>query len=71
MDRGVFKEIPSEEMRNYQGPVRYISHHEVYKEDSASTLVRLVLNTSLKFKGLSLNDILMKAPNALSNLFEV
>ena len=36
VERGVFKEIPQAELSNYSGPRRYATHHEVYKEDSAS-----------------------------------
>ena len=42
----------------YAGPVSYISHHKVFKEDSASTPVRIVLNSSLKFNGI--NDIMTR-----------
>ena len=69
--RGIFKEINDREIEAYSGPVTYITHHEVYKEESASTPVRIVLNSSLRFNGLSLNDILMKGPNALSDLFSI
>lgn len=69
--RGVFKQVSEDELTQYKGPKRYISHHEVFKEDSASTPVRLVLNSSLKFNGLSLNDILLRGPNALNSLWEV
>ena len=61
IDRGVFREIPEDKMRNYDGPTFYITHHEIYKEESSSTPVRIVSNTSLKNKdGMSLNDIMMK-----------
>ena len=69
--RGVFREICEEEMRAYSGPVFYVTHHEVYKEGSTSTPMRLVINSSLKFKGRSLNDILMKGPNILNDIFGV
>ena len=69
--RGIFKEIDDEEIKNYVGPVRYVSHHEVFKEESTSTPVRIVLNSSLRFHGLSLNYILMKGPNSLSDLFSI
>ena len=65
--RGIFKEIDDEEIKNYVGPVRYVSHHEVFKEES----VRIVLNSSLRFHGLSPNDILMKGPNSVSDLFSI
>ena len=69
--RGVLEEITLEEEESYKGPVHYITFHVVENPGSASTPYRLVINSSLKFKGLSLNDILMKGPNALQNLFGV
>ena len=71
LDRGVLVEIAEEEMNNYKGPVCYVSAHEVMKEDSSSTPVRLVINPSLKYKGRCLNDLLMKGPNALNDLFGI
>ena len=71
IDRVVFKELKDEEMRSYRGPVFYVPHHEVYKEVSASTLIRIVINSSLPYNGRSLNDILMKGPNTLNDLFGV
>ena len=72
IDRNVFREIPEDEMKNYDGPIFYITHHEVYKEESSSTPVRIVLNTSLKNKdGMSLNDVMMKGPNSLNNIFGI
>ena len=71
IQRGVYREIPQEELESYDGPVFYITHHEVYNEGSSSTPVRIVSNGSLKYKGVSLNDILMKGPNSLANLFGV
>ena len=69
--RGVYKEIPQEELDSYDGPIRYVTQHAVEKDGSASTPIRIVSNSSLKYKGLSLNDILMKGPNSLSDLFSV
>ena len=54
-------------MEEYVGPVRYITTL-VFKEESASTAVRIVLNSSLRCNGLSLNNILM---NGLSDLFSI
>ena len=72
ISRGIFKEILGDEMSQYKGPVFYITHHEVYKSESVSTPVRIVLNSSLKNKdGVSLNDILMKGPNSLNNLLSI
>ena len=69
--RGVFKEMTSQEMAEYDRPIFYVSHHEVLKEDSASTPLRLVTNSSLKYKGLSVNDIWMKGPNTLNECYGV
>ena len=50
IDRGVISEISEKEQKDWTGPVFYISTHEVFKEDSISTPVRLVVNPSLKYK---------------------
>ena len=69
INRSVFRELKKEEINSYQGPVFYAPHHEVYKEESVSTPIRIVINVSLTYKGRSLNDILMKGPNTLNDLF--
>ena len=71
IQRGVFRKIDEEELNAYNGPSHYVTHHEVFKEGSTSTPVRLVINSSLQYKGRSLNDILMKGPNTLNDLFGV
>lgn len=71
-NRGAFKEIPDDELMSYKGPTFYITHHEVFKEESSSTPVRIVSNSSLKNQdGVSLNSLLMKGPNMLNNIFGV
>ena len=71
IQREVFTEVTEEEMKNYKGPVFYVSHHAVHKEESVSTPIRLVINSSLKYRGHSLNDILMKGPNVLNDILGV
>ena len=71
IDRGVISEITQEEQNSWSGPVFYISAHEVFKEDSSSTPIRIVVNPSLKYQGRSLNDLLMKGPNTLNDLFGI
>ena len=71
IDRGVLVEITEEEQKLWTGAVSYVTAHEVLKEDSSSTPIRLVFNSSLKYKGRSLNDMLMKGPNTLNDLFGV
>ena len=47
IDRGVIVRIPPEELREWKGPVNYVSHHAVHKPESSSTPVRIVMNSSV------------------------
>jgi hypothetical protein len=72
VDRGVFRELSKEEMDNWEGPVNYISMVEAFKE--GTTPIRICMNSSMKQPSpvrKSLNDILMKGPPALADLFTV
>ena len=69
--RGVFRELTREEQEQYTGKAFYVTHHAVFKEGSSSTPMRLVTNSSLKFKGLSFNDILEKGPNTLNSCYGI
>ena len=69
--RGVYSEISEAEDRLYVGPKFCVTVHEVEKKDSSSTPVRLVTHSSLKFKGVCFNDVLMKGPNTLNDIFGV
>ena len=69
--RGVFRELTQQEQEQYKGKAFYVTHHAVLKEESSSTPMRLVTNSSLKFKGLSLNDILVKGPNTLNSCYGI
>lgn len=65
---GAIVELSDEDMRIWKGAVHYDSLQHVLKEDSPSTPLRIVANSSLSDKrGNSLNGILMKGPNTLSN----
>ena len=70
--REVLRQLTAEEIENWQGPVHYLSIHEVFKDyENASTPVRLVVNSALQFKGRSLNSMLMKGPSSLNDLYDV
>lgn len=71
VSRGVLRKLTEEEIKEWTGPVRYVDHHEVFKEGS-TTPVRVVVNSSFK-RGdeKSLNDILLKGPSLLKDIFEV
>ena len=75
LKRGVIIEVTLEEIEDYKktGPIHFIGHHAVKNSHSKSTPVRLVADSAMKnnFQGPSLNDILPKGPNALSDLHSV
>ncbi len=69
IERGVFKEVDPEE---YDGATFYVTVVEAYKAGPAATTpIRLCINSSLRYGGLSLNDILYKGPSALNDLVAV
>jgi hypothetical protein len=68
---GFSRKLTEKEEREYDGPVHYVSHHEVLKPDSKSTPVRIVFNASSSFHGHKLNDYWMKGPDLLNDLFGV
>ena len=70
VSRKVVTEISEKEKAAYIGPINYITHHEVYKPGSISTPIRLVSNSSFKNGNTNLNDICVKGPNTLVDIFE-
>ena len=69
--RGVISKLSKIELSNWDGPVRYVDHHEVFKEGSTTPL-RIVINSSFRNGNeLSFNEILMKGPNVLTSLLNV
>ncbi|XP_060783164.1 uncharacterized protein LOC132890373 [Neoarius graeffei] len=58
--------LSKEVLQSWTGPVWYISHLIAPNPHSVSTPVRLVWNSSQKYSGLSLNDILIKGPDVLN-----
>ena len=71
LDRKVTMKLTDEVMKAYLGPVHYISHHEVIKDDSSSTPCRIVFNSSAKFNGMCLNDFWAKGPDVMNNMLGV
>ena len=66
VQRGVARKLTKEELNNYNGPIHYISHHEVLKPDSKSTPVRIVFNSSANYMGHVLNEYWAKGPARLA-----
>ena len=71
VDREVARKLTLKELKEYKGPIHYISHHEVLKPDSKSTPVRIVFNNSARFMGHALNDYWTKGPHLLNYLLGI
>jgi hypothetical protein len=71
----VFKELAKEEMDGWDGIVNYISIVEAFKQGHQSTTpIGICMNSSIKQPPpirKTLNDMLMKGPSALADLFTV
>ena len=65
------RQLTSEELRDYKGPVHYIPHHAILRPEKKTTPVRIVFNSSSVFQGHQLNDYWMKGPDLLNNLFGI
>ena len=70
IDRGGVVKLSKKEMDEWKGPVNYISHHGV-EQDSATTPLRVVTNSSLNNGGRSLNDCLPTGPNSLNPMLDI
>lgn len=71
IERGVARKLTKEEIEDYNGPVFYISHHEVLKLESKTTPYHIVFNSSANFHGHVLNEYYAKGPDTLNNLLGV
>ncbi|XP_071519126.1 uncharacterized protein [Panulirus ornatus] len=71
VERGVARKLTTDEIKDYQGPVHYIPHHEILRPDSKSTPIRIVFNSSASYMGHVLNDYYAKGPDMLCDLFGI
>ena len=65
------RKLSDVEIKDYKGPVHYVSHHEVLRPEKKSTPIRIVFNSSANFQGHCLNDYWIKGPDLLNSLFRV
>ena len=70
LNRGVVSDITQQKISAYTGPVNYITHHKVYQPSSLSTPIRLVSNSSFRNGSANLNDITVKGPNTLADVYD-
>lgn len=66
VERGAAKRLTEKMIDDWRGPVWYVSHLVAPNPHSVTTLVRLVWNSSQQFKGVSMNDLLLKGPDVLN-----
>ena len=72
LDNDPLVELSPQDIDMWDGAAHYISLQDVQNEDSDTTPLRIVSNSSLSDrKGLSLNSILMKGPNTLSDQWSI
>ena len=71
LDRNVARILSEDEIRDYNGPYHYISHHELLKNGSSTTPCRIVFDSSARFQNNTLNDYWGKGANLLNNLVGV
>ena len=65
------RELSKQEIRDYHGPIHYISSHEILNPNPTSTPCRVVFNTSSKFHGHCSNEYWAKGPDFINNLLAV
>ena len=70
LDRGAAVKLTQQEIEDWKGPVNYISHHGV-EQDSVTTPLRIVTNSSLKNGARSLNECLVKGPKSLNSMMDI
>ena len=66
VNRGAAMKLTQEMIDDWKGPVSYVSHLIAPNPHSVTTPVRLVWNSSQSFKGVSMNDLLLKGPDVLN-----
>jgi len=71
VDRNVARKLSNDELQSHQGPVFYLSHHEVIKPESESTPCRIVFNSSATYQGHVLNEYWAKGPNLMNNMLGI
>ncbi|XP_066029071.1 uncharacterized protein [Pocillopora verrucosa] len=71
LNRKVARKLTEDELKEYKGPIHYISYHEVLKPDSKTTPVRIVFNSSANYMGHILNDYWAKGPDLLNNILGI
>lgn len=70
-EMGFARKLTEAERTSYQGPVHYISQHEIVGPGNQSTPIRIVFNSASSYQGHVLNDYWIKGSDLLNDLFGV
>ena len=57
------RKLTEKEIKEWEGPVYYVSYHGIVRPEKRSTPLRIVFNTSAPFQGHYLNDYWYKGPD--------
>ena len=71
IDRGAARKLTKIEIKQYTGPVHYITHHAVIKPDHPTTPCRIVFNTSKNYHGHILNEYWAIGPYLINNMLGI
>ena len=70
LDKDYAERVPDGEINNKDGRVWYVPHHHVISEAKGGKL-RVVMDCSAKYDGVSLNSVCFGGPNLINNLLYV
>ena len=72
VERGGYRGLTAEEERSWPGTVHYTMFTEVYKTaPDATNPIRACSNSSISYRGCSLNEFLIKGPITVTNILAV
>ena len=70
LDKEFAEEVPANEIEGCSGKVWYIPHHGIYHPKKPDK-IRVVFDCSSKYRGISLNQLLLQGPDMINNLLGV
>ena len=65
------RKLTKEQMTAYKGPIHYITHHEIIRQEKRTIRICIVFDSSASYQGHRLNDYWIEGPDLLNSLFGV
>ena len=69
--KGYIHKVDITEETKPDGRVWFLPHFPVYRPEKVTTKTRIVFDASAKYRGISLNDMILSGPKLQSSLFDV